>query len=79
MPLSPLKPKTQIENLAQIKTYGSINPMSEIHPKTHFLEQIKIPLSNNKPRSPNPYNTNGNLISKCTYKAKIEKLKREGK
>jgi len=27
MPLSPLKPKTQIENLAQIKTHGSTNPI----------------------------------------------------
>ena len=53
--------------------------MFETHPQTHFLEQIKIPFSNNKPKSPNPYNTNGNLISKCTYKAKIEKLKRKGK
>ena len=79
MPLSPLKPKTQIENLAQIKTHGSTNPMSEIHPQTHFWEQIKIPFSNNKPRSPNPHDTNGNLIYKRTYKAKIEKLKREGK
>ena len=53
--------------------------MSETHPQTHFLEQIKIPFLNNKPKSPNPYNTNGNLISKRIYKAKIEKLKREGK
>ena len=48
-------------------------------PKDPFLRANQIPFSNNKPKSPNPYNTNGNLISKRTYKAKIEKLKREGK
>ena len=65
--------------MAQIKTHGSIDPMSETHPQTHFLEQIKIPFLNNKPKSPNPDNINGNLVSKRTYKAKTEKLKREGK
>ena len=53
--------------------------MSETHPQTHFLEQIKIPFLNNKPKSQNPDNTNGNLVSKRTYKAKTEKIKKRRK